>query len=272
MKTLKIKDQLLIILLITAVPSFAEDIFTNQFEQSIALRISEFEIVDPHMYTLIPIINICQDITDEINNQMQTSIDNDQNDDGFLDSNAIIQFTTDQPSYITSRVLEANYIGAECPDPLHSESCEIIAIQNKDTATLPNEASDCLAANVGTTSGYIPAPNTTTPPCYATAPIDSVINIVGLDVLVKNFQSSNRYQGGLLTDQGINKGFISEADAENIVFPLSVPVIGGQTLASILPGGLGNCANTDDRDIYIDNVTTGWWLYVNTKSEIIEVQ
>lgn len=67
------------------------------------------------------------------------------------------------------------------------------------------------------------------------------------------------------------KGFISETDTENIVFPEITPVIGGQYLSSLLPGGMGNCSSKDDRDLFTDSKTSGWWFYFNTQSELIEL-
>jgi hypothetical protein len=62
---------------------------------------------------------------------------------------------------------------------------------------------------------------------------------------------------------GLLEGFISEADAEATIIPATIPVVGGQSLAAILPGGMGNCSTGDDRDLGPDGVTMGWWLYFN---------
>lgn len=276
MKNLQIKTHtsatsLIFFLLIFYLNSaVAEEIYTNQFEQNIALRTSELAIVDPHIFTLVAGI-ACLDITNEVNAQIQTTIDTDGNDDGFLDLSTVIQFSTDQIDYLTSQPLIAQSLNAQCADPLHSEACTISDVIQGDIMTLPSASSDCLAAEAGTTGNYSPAPNTTTAPCYASDAIDTVLSLAGVDVTVKAFQTASRYQLGMSADQGLNKAFITETDAENITFPDELPVIGGQTLASLLPGGNGNCSGADDRDIFSDN-QSGWWLYFNTTSEIIELQ
>ncbi len=277
MKNLQIRKNttatsLIFLAILSYLPSsIAEEIFTNEFEQNIALRTSELSIVDPHIFTLVAGI-ACIDITNQVNSQIQTTIDTDADDDGFLDLSNVIQFSTDQIDYLTSQPLIAQSINAQCASPLHSEACTIIDTLQDDIMTLPAESGNCLAVEAGSTGNYTPAPNTTEAPCYATEAIDTVLSLAGLEVNVKAFQTASRYQLGLNADQGLNKAFISETDAENVVFPVDIPVIGGQNLASLLPGGSGNCSINDDRDLFTDNKTSGWWLYFNTTSEIIELQ
>lgn len=249
----------------------AEEIFSNQFESQITLRTTEFAIVDPHIYTLVAGI-ACLDITDQVNSQIQNSIDNDNDNDGFLDLNNVLQFSTDQIDYLTSIPVLARAIDAQCADPLHSEACTINTVQQDNLMTLPAESGDCLMVENGTTGNYTPAPNTTSSPCFTTQAVDTTINLVDVNVDVRAFQSASRYQSGLNADQGLNKAFITEADAENVIFPANTPVVGGKSLAAVLPGGSGNCSTSDDRDLFTDNQTVGWWFYFNTTSTIIELQ
>jgi len=44
-----------------------------------------------------------------------------------------------------------------------------------------------------------------------------------------------------------------------------VPLIGGQPLSALLPGGAGNCAAGDDRDML--NGEPGWWFYFAIEAE-----
>ena len=57
------------------------------------------------------------------------------------------------------------------------------------------------------------------------------------------------------------RGFISETDANNTILPASFPLVGGRPLSSLLPGGTGNCASYDDRDL--QGGVFGWWFYLN---------
>lgn len=257
--------------LLLSVSISAEDVFKNEFEQNIAVRVSQLELVDPHLFVLVLGI-ICTDVTTQVNDQFQTAITTDGDGDGYLDSNIVTQFSTDQPAYITSRDLTANFIEASCPDPLHSAACETTLIQQNNVPTNFNDVSTCLEPVAGTTSAYSPSPNDAIAPCYSTSAITTTVNLAGVDIDFQSYQQASRYPGVLTLDNGLRMGFISETDAENTVFPAEIPGIGGETLASLLPGGLGNCNAGDDRDLFTDGVTNGWWFYFNTTSELVELQ
>jgi len=61
------------------------------------------------------------------------------------------------------------------------------------------------------------------------------------------------------------RGFVREIDADQILIPPDVPLIGGQPLSALLPGGAGNCAAGDDRDML--NGEPGWWFYFAIEAE-----
>jgi len=248
----------------------AEDVFKNEFEQNITIRVSQLEVVDPHFFTVVFGL-FCGDITSELNTQIQTSISSDGDSDTFLDSNFITQFSTDQPAYITSRNLEAAFIDGNCPAPLHSAACEEITTLSANIATSFDATESCMQAIPDTTSNYNPAPNVSIAPCYSTSAVTATMSIAGIDIQFQDYQQGARYFEDLTLDNGLRRGFISEDDAETIIIPASVPVVGGQSLASLLPGGMGNCSNGDDRDLFTDGKTTGWWFYFNTTSELIEM-
>jgi len=63
---------------------------------------------------------------------------------------------------------------------------------------------------------------------------------------------------------GLLRGFLSEQDAEAIIFPDEIEVIGGRSLASLLAGGQGNCADSSDMDQF-DGVD-GWWFYFDIEA------
>jgi hypothetical protein len=265
------KKFFLILLLLVSEFSHSENIFTHEFEQSIAIRANEFQLVDPHVTTLLFGV-LCSDITSTLNDQIAPQLTEDGNDDGYIDLNIITQFNTDQPAYITSRSLNLSAIDGRCPAPLFAEACEINTPTDNSIATIFSEESDCLAPTENTTSGYMPAPNTSNSPCYATIPATSSFSFSGVELNFQEFQQGARYTGGLELDNGLAKGFISEETAQNILFPNETPFIGGQSLASLLPGGFGNCSDSDDRDLFTDGETMGWWFYFNTKSDFIELE
>lgn len=50
-----------------------------------------------------------------------------------------------------------------------------------------------------------------------------------------------------------------------ILLPADLPVVGGQPLSILLPGGTGNCAGHDDCDLF--EGVTGWWFYFEYVAE-----
>ena len=46
-----------------------------------------------------------------------------------------------------------------------------------------------------------------------------------------------------------------------------LPIVGGQPITVLLPGGAGNCAAHDDRDIA--NGVSGWWFYFNFPGDAV---
>jgi hypothetical protein len=73
------------------------------------------------------------------------------------------------------------------------------------------------------------------------------------------------YMGTTSLINGVLRGFLTEADADNtnIAFfgPITAP------LSSFLPGGDHNCASFSDKDTL--NSTPGWWIYLNFTAESV---
>jgi hypothetical protein len=89
--------------------------------------------------------------------------------------------------------------------------------------------------------------------------------VLGLNLPLSDVRIGALYFFGtpLRLQTGLIRGFLSHADAENLVIPPAWPHIGGLTLASALPGGTGNCATHNDMDVGPDPNSPGWWLHFN---------
>jgi len=61
---------------------------------------------------------------------------------------------------------------------------------------------------------------------------------------------------------GLIVGFLAESTADTILLPPTVPLFGNQPLSVVLPGGTGNCALHDDRDVGPGGAL-GWYFYLN---------
>jgi len=65
--------------------------------------------------------------------------------------------------------------------------------------------------------------------------------------------------------KGLIVGFLREVDANNIFLPPSYPIVGGQSISVLLPGGAGNCAVWTDKDM--NGQDPGWWFFLNFTAE-----
>jgi hypothetical protein len=94
------------------------------------------------------------------------------------------------------------------------------------------------------------------------------VSLAGIPVTLTDTQIAATYVGSPATNlaNGLMRGFISEADANATVIPNSFPLVGGQALSVLFPGGdpAGpgiNCASWSDKDT--NNGVVGWWTYLN---------
>jgi hypothetical protein len=121
----------------------------------------------------------------------------------------------------------------------------------------------CLQALAGTIRPYSPAIQNPAAPCYVSNAVTVTIDVAGIPITLRQARIAATYVGtpATTTINGLLIGFISETDANNTVLPLSLPLVGGDPLSSLLPGGAGNCANHSDVDI--NNGVRGWWFHLN---------
>jgi len=257
------------LLLLCLCTAQADEVFTNQFETLITSRINQITLMDPHVFA--GGLNGCQDYTGFINDfWINSSFGNDFDGDGNLDLNMLLQFTTDQPDHLVNKNLSADMIDGLCPDPLFSGPCSVNQVLQADVPTSYSQDAVCLDALPGTTSGYADPIIAASSPCYATGETDVVLEIQGLSIPLEAYQQGGRYQGVLTIDQVLHRGFISEAVAQTVVVPASVPFVGGNTLYELLPGG-SSCSTGDDRDTGPDGITSGWWFYFNSEADLVEL-
>jgi hypothetical protein len=108
------------------------------------------------------------------------------------------------------------------------------------------------------------------PPCFASSEITLTIDLAGIPLTLVDAQIGATFADDPATalTNGLIRGFISEAQADNTIVPVSLPLIGGKSLSAILPGGDGNCAAVSDMDLNGDE--PGWWFYFNFPAQRVE--
>jgi hypothetical protein len=160
---------------------------------------------------------------------------------------------------------DMDFVVAECTAPMSSTTCTVSDPADVIASTFTNMSTgSCLGTLPNTVRPYSPAVTQPQGPCFVSDAETISISIGDIPITLSNARIAARWSGSPPNQllNGLIRGFISETDADATILPDSLPVVGGQTLSSILPGGTGNCAGHSDMDVGPDN-EPGWYFYLN---------
>jgi hypothetical protein len=231
-----------------------------------ALRISHMEVRDPHIFSDAL---FCSDITGLANALLDQSLTQDKGPptDGSLDINIVPVFTPLDPAAATTGF--ALDLGAACTTPMATTACTSTGAQVTPSIATNLTEGTCLTPIDGTTfSGYTPAIAASTAPCFSSAPVDTIdVSLGTVTIHMTDAQIAGSYTGSPTSlSNGLLRGFVSIDQARNTLFPASLPLVGGKTLAQLLSGGDTFCTRPgggNDLDTGPDGVTKGWYFYIN---------
>jgi hypothetical protein len=282
---------LFLVILWTSVAAQAGDkIFSDSFESgdvsawpvavgyvapAETMRWGDLELRDPHVFVDLSLLG-CFDFTDtelplglgpSFNDSVAATFTGDDNEDGFLDSSLLSLF---RPLDENAQGERVDLEEGDCTAPVETTTCT--ASPDAEPTVLSYEVLNsglCLSTVVGTTSGYTPSIHEPAAPCFVTSIADLTFNLGGLDIVLEAAQFSAVFVSSPPDSlaQGLLLGFLPEAVADTILLPADLPVVGGEPLSLLLPGGTGNCAPGDDRDVHNDE--SGWWIYWNYTAELV---
>jgi hypothetical protein len=234
-------------------------------------RIDSIALRDPHIFLSF---GSCIDVTDyevlpgySVNKLIDNEITLDGDGDGYLDVNLLAIFRPLRQPPLAGGDLDVQ-LGL-CTTPVGSEVCAPDGSLPNQTTYFNQGTGICVEPVAGTTGpdngGAYPTPVVSaSAPCAGTDPIASTFPLGVFEIPLDDVQVGATYVGDPATGliNGIIRGFISEASADSILLPDGLILVGGQPLSSLLPGGMGNCATTDDRDTGPGSVS-GWYFYFN---------
>ena len=239
------------------------------------LRMTSFEIRDPHVFGDFPVPVGCFDFTDNpipiigapsINDSTATAIISDDDLDGCLDFSLMLLFRPYEASGV-GEIVDTR--SGACSFPEATTSCHVDTSGTAERGAFDGLTSGpCLMALPGTTSGYSPGITEPSAPCFVTAADDfSLVFFADQPLPLRDTQISATTVGTAPDNltEGLIYGFLREEDADTILIPADIPILGGQPLSILFPGGSGNCAAGDDRDMH--EGFNGWWFYVNFTAE-----
>jgi hypothetical protein len=230
-----------------------------------AFRFTDLDLRDPHVY-----VNFlgAQDITDtplggfSINGELEENLTTDEDEDGFLDMSLVTVFDPFDP--VAPTMPAQVYAGAACTAPPQEIVCGPGALPAVATTGTNASAGTCLDTIAGTlTAAYTPEVTTPTAPCFVTDEMTLTLDLAGIPLTLEGTRGAATYVGNPATagTNGLVRGFLSEAAADATIIPASYPLVGGEPLSKLFPGGKGNPAAHDARDTR--SGVLGWWMYLN---------
>jgi hypothetical protein len=249
----------------------AWDAAVGYLEPATAYRISDLDLRDPHVF--VEFI-ACFDVTDDMdlgfsfNGSLETLITTDDDGDGFLDLSVLLLF---RPPDLAAAGERLDLAAGICTAPLAGTLCDQDPLTDPVVTSYDSQdAGTCLVPEPGTTSGYRPAVPEPGAPCFVNQPATLTIDLGGVEVPLQQAQVAATWVGDPPTavTGGLLRGFLSETVADTLLLPEELPIVGGQPLSLLLPGGTGNCAAGDDRDVLGEE--TGWWFYLEVTADEVE--
>jgi hypothetical protein len=243
----------------SAIAASPDLIYSDGFEP-VNYRFTDLDLRDPHVF-----VNAlgCHDVTDtalvgfSVNGTLQTSIQTDGNGDGLYDLSYLQRLRPLDEN--EGAVGEADFVSANCSTT--TGACAADGSMPVLSISTSHETGQCLSVVAGTTHPYSPAVTQPLGPCFATSPVSVTLNLAGIPVALHNASIGATYADPMHLSNGLLTGFISEADADNTVLPMTLPLVGGQTLSSLLAGGSGSCPAYSDKEVV--GGVSGWQFYLN---------
>ena len=225
-------------------------------------RIGTLALRDPHVFIDAGIFG-CIDVTDDvavpgvdsINELIQADLNQDGDGDGCLDTSLLVALRPFTQTATGTETLDLRSGQCSSSTVCHPADGGVGSRTLYDTQSVVQ----CLDPLPATTSGYSPAVAPVDAPCLVSDLGTVQLAFLGdVPLTLQDARVAARFDQDDLVG-GLLFGFLSEAEADAFILPADLPVVGGQALSSLFPGGTDNCAAGDDRDVHEGQ--SGWWLY-----------
>jgi cysteine-rich repeat protein len=166
------------------------------------------------------------------------------------------------------------------PDPVLSNA------NNQSVGNCFTPVAADVNTRVGTPATYAPTANTVSAPCFVSDEESLTVTLSGIEIPLERARVAATYSGSPATRfvSGVVIGFLSETAAADVILPMDLPVVGGDSLYEHLQAGnrsvvdsagttipdacnVGGGMSEDDADM--DGATRGFWFYLNFEAELI---
>lgn len=237
-------------------------------QQTSAFRVSRLQLLDPHVFTLL-FGFLCADGTNTLLNPLlDSAINGDSEPDGLLDISLLMLFRPLDPNAAGGHI---DIVLPSCTAPAASTVCSIGTSLTAGRVDYVNGASNCLPPVPNTTGGYSPGVTSPTGPCFSTTAGTLTLPLGLVNLPLDSVRIGGKYVGSPVNriTEGVVYGFLPESVANTLMLPPGLPVSG--TIASLFPGGTGNCSARNDLDVGPDGTTPGWWVYLGFEADAVPI-
>lgn len=221
-----------------------------------AFRITKLALLDPHPFA----INQSFDVVGVVNDSITAAVDGDAPpEDGVLDLNLALVF---RPLDTTAASAPMAITFPTCSAPLASTVCMEEATTTVINSVATNQASDCLDALPGTVAPYDPPVVAVPGPCFVSSAVDVTVNLGTVTLPLKGAQVAATFDGAEPTtlSTGLLRGFVTKTDADAILIPDTVALVGGEPLSTLLT----------EADMDVEAGTDGWWFYISLEAATVD--
>lgn len=220
-------------------------------------RITKMALLDPHPFA----IGGSFDVNSVVNDSITDSIETDASDplDQILDLSIALVF---RPLDTTATASAMAITFPDCSSPLATTICTQDDTTTVVDTTATNQSADCLDSIPDTLSAYdpiVPVPG----PCFVSSAVDITVNLGTVTLPLKGAQLAATFPSADPTtlDTGLLRGFVTQTDADTILIPADVALVGGEPLSALLL--------EEDMDTGPNN-GPGWWFYLSFEAGLVE--
>lgn len=241
-------------------------------ESPVAFRITSLKLVDPHTYTFDPVLGLCTDSTDTLNDFIATSIEN------FEVSNTLVLRPLDPESLVA----KLQFVSALCisGDPTNCTDRMANPMLNVSSDAFNQQGGACGAPEPNSLNAAYTGLHKPQGPCFVSAQIDGTPlrlaaqpGMIPLDLRLVEVKIAAAYAVDDKPQrlvQGTIKGFIPAANAM-----VSAGQVNGNEFVpwNLLAGGMGCQLDAMDTFSDLDNHGTygqGVWMYFNFTAERVQ--
>ena len=241
--------------------------------EATVFRFSQLHLSDPHAFADFG--PYCFAVQDAFKTVLNDAVTMDVDHDGFLDLSFLTIMRPLDQSVPGGAQLEFVDGRGECTAPMSETQCTLPAGVSPLISTYSNlDSGACLEAVPGTTSDFSSPVTIPNAPCFSSGNMEVTVPFAGFEVPLHAARLAATYSGSpaVSLENGLLRGFLTESDADSIILPPSLPVIGGNSLSSALRGGgLSICPGSDLGTGPDGNgrTTSGWWLYLNFRADFV---